>query len=138
MIIAFWCVLVAGILPIVCSYLAKFGSSAAPEGGSTGRFDNRDPRGWLARQGGPRARANAAQQNSFEAFPFFAIGVVIAVLQHVPVATIDVLAVVFIVARLLYIGFYVGNLASLRSLAWLVGFVASVALYLYAATGTLR
>jgi uncharacterized MAPEG superfamily protein len=137
MIVAFWCVLIAGVLPIFCSYLAKF-VRGADDGEPVLRFDNRDPRGWLARQGGARSRANAAQQNSFEAFPFFAVGVVIAVLQHVPVATIDTIAIVFIVARLFYVAFYVGNLASLRSLAWLVGFAASVTLYFVAATGTLR
>jgi uncharacterized MAPEG superfamily protein len=134
MIVAYWCVLVAGILPLACAYVAKFG----PDDGSAGRFDNREPRSWLSRQTGARARANAAQANSFEAFPFFAVGVVIAVAQHVPVATIDLLAIVFVVARLAYIGCYVGDLPRLRSSVWLVGFAASVALYLYAATGTLR
>jgi uncharacterized MAPEG superfamily protein len=136
MITAYWCVLVAGILPLACTYLAKFGpdrSAEPPE-----RFDNREPRAWLARQTGLRGRANAAQANSFEAFPFFAIGVVIAVAQHVPVATIDLLAVVFIIARLLYIACYVGDQARLRSFVWVVGFLASAGLYFYAATGTLR
>ena len=136
MIVAFWCVLIAGILPIGCSYLAKFGTPSSD--GDRTRFDNREPRVWLARQTGARARANAAQANSFEAFPFFAAGVVIAVLQHVPIVTINLLAIVFIVARLAYIACYVANLALLRSPVWLVGFVASVGLYVVAATGFLR
>ena len=136
MIIAFWCVLIAGILPIVCTYLAKFGP--APKAPDAPRFDNREPRAWLAKQTGFRARANAAQANSFEAFPLFAAGVIIAVLQHIPVATIDLLAMVFIVARVVYIGLYVSNQASLRSLAWVVGFGCCIGLFLVAATGTLR
>lgn len=136
MIIAFWCVLIAGVLPLVCSYLAKL-MPKEPEGPAA-RYDNRDPRAWLAQQTGRRARANAAQANSWEAFPFFAAGVVIAVLQHVPAATIDRLAIVFIAARVAYIGSYVANLAPVRSLVWAIGFGASVALYLVAATGTLR
>lgn len=138
MILAFWCVLVAGMLPIVCAYLAKFGPRGADGATGVGRFDNREPRTWLAQQTGRRARANAAQTNSWEAFPLFGIGVVIAVLQHVPVATIDLLAVVFIAARIAYIACYVGNVAALRSLVWVVGFGASIGLYLIAATGTLR
>ena len=85
-----------------------------------------------------RARANAAQANSFEAFPIFAIGVVIAVAQHVPIARIDMLAVVFIGARVLYIACYIGDLPRLRSPLWMVGFVASVGLYIVASMGTLR
>lgn len=136
MIIAFWCVLIAGVLPLGCAYMAKFGS--APASPDAPRFDNREPRAWLARQTGFRARANAAQANSFEAFPLFAAGVVIAVLQHVPVATIDLLAMGFIAARVVYIGLYVSDRASLRSLAWVVGFACCVGLFLVAATGTLR
>ena len=134
MIIAFWCVLAAGILPLACSYVAKFGGKTA----GIGRFDNHEPRTWLASQTGVRARANAAQANSWEAFPFFAIGVVIAVLQHVPVSTIDLLAIVFIVARVVFIGCYITDRPMLRSPVWAIGFLASVALYLVAATGTLR
>ena len=138
MIVAFWCVLFAAFLPMICSYIAKFGgrSAAVAEGGV--HFDNRRPRAWLAQQTGLRARADAAQANSFEAFPLFAAGVVIAVLQHVPVATIDLLALVFVVARVAYIACYLADLPKLRSPVWAVGFLACVALFVYAAAGTLR
>ena len=138
MILAFWCVLISGVLPMGCSYLAKFGGRSDAAGGAARRYDNRDPRSWLARQTGFRARANAAQANGFEAFPFFAIAVVIAVLQHVPVATIDLLAVVFVVARIAYIVCYVADQPTARSLVYAAGFLACVALYVFAAMGTLR
>ena len=139
MILAFWCVLIAGVMPLACAYAAKFGRrDATTEGEPALRFDNREPRTWLAKQTGRRARANAAQANSWEAFPLFAIGVVIAVLQHVPIATIDTLAVVFIVARVAYIACYVAGLATMRSVVWAIGFAASIGLFLVAATGTLR
>ena len=134
MIVAFWCVLVAGVLPLGCAYLAKFGG----ESGVGVRYDNREPRAWLAAQTGFRARANAAQANSFEALPLFAAGVVIAALQHVPTTTIDVLAAVFVVARLGYIALYVTDRPTLRSAVWTIGFVATVALFVYASTGSLR
>ena len=119
MTIAYWCVLVAGLLPYVATLTAKGGA----------RFDNANPRAWLANQSGYRARANAAQLNSFEAFPFFAAAVVIAHLVAAPQARIDLLAVVFVVARAAFIACYLANLATLRSLVWLVGFGAVVALF---------
>ena len=57
-------ILIAGLLPLICAAIAKWGDKT---------YDNHNPRGWLASQEGMRARANAAQQNSLEAFPFFAI-----------------------------------------------------------------
>ena len=39
---------------------------------------SRYPRRWLEQQQGFRARANAAQANGFEAFPFFAAAVIVA------------------------------------------------------------
>lgn len=134
MIVAFWCVLIAGVLPLACSYLAKFG----PALDASEKFDNHNPRAWKARQTGLRARARAAEANSWEAFPLFAIGVVVAVLQHVPIATINTIAVVFIVARVAYVACYAADQATPRSLLWAVGFGASIALYLFAAGGTLR
>lgn len=134
MIVAFWCVLVAALLPLGCAYVAKFG----PTEGAADRFDNRRPRAWLNAQTGARARANAAQANGFEAFPLFAVAVVVAVLQHVPVATVDTCAIVFVVARLAYIVAYLADRPTLRSLAWGVGFVACLALFGFAAGGTLR
>jgi uncharacterized MAPEG superfamily protein len=133
--IAFWCVLIAGLMPIACAGIAKYGQFAEP---ATSRFDNEHPREWLAGQSGGRLRAHAAQANSWEAFPFFAAGVIIAHLQHVDLWWINLAAIVFIVARLVYIGLYISNRASLRSLVWLVGLLAALSLYLLAATGTLR
>ena len=121
MTIAFWCVLVAGFLPY-------FGTLTAKVGGDS--FDNRNPRDWLDAQSGFRKRANAAQHNSFEAFPFFAAAVIIAHVAGAPQGRIDLFAVVFILARLFYIAFYVADMATLRSLAWFVGLGSVVALFL--------
>ena len=69
MAIAYWCILIAALLPYVWVFIAKRGP----------RYDNRDPRGWLAKQDNPRAhRANSAQFNAFEAFAPFAAGVLMA------------------------------------------------------------
>jgi uncharacterized MAPEG superfamily protein len=121
MTIAFWCVLVAGFLPYFGTLTAKIGGE---------RFDNSNPRDWLNAQSGFRKRANAAQHNSFEAFPFFAAAVIIAHIAGAPQGRIDLFAVVFILARLFYIAFYVADMATLRSLAWFVGIGSVVALFL--------
>ena len=121
MTIAFWCVLVAGFLPYFGTLTAKIGGE---------RFDNSNPRDWLSAQSGFRKRANAAQHNSFEAFPFFAAAVIIAHVAGAPQGRIDLFAVVFILARLFYIAFYVADMATLRSLAWFAGIGSVVALFL--------
>lgn len=122
---AYWCVLIAAVLPLVWSAIAK---ASGP------RFDNRDPRGWLARQDNPRSlRANAAQLNAFEAFPSFAAGVVLAQLAGVEPGQIGLLSVIFIVARILHGVLYLANLATLRSLAWTAGFSSVLGLLVQAA-----
>jgi uncharacterized MAPEG superfamily protein len=121
MTIAFWCVLVAGFLPYFGTLTAKIGGDS---------FDNRNPRDWLDAQSGFRKRANAAQHNSFEAFPFFAAAVIIAHVAGAPQGRIDLFAVVFILARLFYIAFYLADMATLRSLAWFAGLGSVVALFL--------
>jgi uncharacterized MAPEG superfamily protein len=116
---ALWCVAIAAVLPIICTGIAKAGA----------RFDNLTPREWLAKQQGYRARANYAQQNSWEAFAVFSAGVFAAHLSGSPQDKVDLLAMVFIGARVAYIVCYLGNWAPLRSLVWAVGFFSSLALF---------
>ena len=114
--IAYWCVLVAALLPIVCAGIAKFGlMRIAP---SKGGYDNNDPRAWLARQTDWRGRANAAQANTFESIPFFFAAVIIAHQLQASQARLDMLAVLFVALRIVYIALYVGNKANARSIVW--------------------
>ena len=124
--LAHWSILVAALLPIVCAGIAKYGmfSQSARDGG----YDNRDPRAWLARQSDWRARANAAQANSFEALPFFIGAVVVAFQLGADPARVDLLAALFVLLRIVYIGLYVGNKASLRSLVWFAALCVNVAI----------
>jgi uncharacterized MAPEG superfamily protein len=48
--------------------------------------------------------------------------------------TIDVVAVLFITSRLLYIIFYLADWAALRSVAWLVGIGLIIGLFIASAT----
>ena len=127
MTIAYFCIIVACLLPIVCAGLAKSKGFGRPR--REGGFDNEQPREWLAKLTGWQARANAAQFNSFEALPLFVAGVLVAHQLQAPQSTIDALAVAFIAVRLAFIGAYLGDKSSLRSLIWVTGVVISVALF---------
>ena len=127
MTIAYFCIIVACLLPIVCAGLAKSKGFGRPR--REGGFDNEQPREWLAKLTGWQARANAAQANSFEALPLFVAGVLVAHQLHAAQGTINALALAFIAIRLAFIGAYLADKASLRSLIWLAGVVVSVALF---------
>ena len=120
MTVALWCVLAAALLPYLASTIAKAGG---------GRYDNRDPRAWLERQDGFRVRANDAQLNSFEAFPFFAVAVIVAQMLQAPQERVDALAVIFIAARLAYLACYLADWHWARSVTWLVGWLACILLF---------
>lgn len=124
--VAYWCILIVALLPYLWVMIAKASGT---------RYDNRDPRGWLARQDNPRVhRANAAQLNGYEAFPPFAAGVVLAQLAGVPADRIAWLAIAFVIFRMLHGALYVGGMShSLRSLVWFGGFVCVLALLVNAA-----
>ncbi len=120
MTVAFWCVLAAGLMPYLAATIAKAGG---------GRYDNRDPRAWLERQEGFRKRADNAQANAFEAFPFFAVAVIVASLTGAPQERVDALAVIFIVARVAYLVCYLADWHWARSLVWLIGWLATVTIF---------
>jgi len=122
--IAYWCVLVAALLPMVCAGIAKYGMMSTPK--REGGFDNNNPRAWLARQTDWRARANAAQANSFEALPFFFAAVIIAHLLQAGQARLDILAFLFIVLRIAYIMMYVADLAKARSAIWALALLVNI------------
>lgn len=126
--LAYWCVLIAALLPMVCAYLAK--SAGLGRSRKEGGFDNHEPRAWLQRQTGFQARANAAQANSFEALPFFIGAVVIAHQLGAQQAWLDALALAFVLLRGVYILLYVTDRATLRSITWAAAFLVNVALLL--------
>lgn len=94
----------------------------------TGRYDNHDPRAQQRELTGFGARALAAHQNTLEAFPLFAAGVLVSLIAApgAPIAT--TLAVIFVLVRLGYWGCYLADIALLRSLLWGVGYLISLAL----------
>jgi uncharacterized MAPEG superfamily protein len=126
--VAYWCVLIAVLLPLFCAWLAKHRDFRKPR--KDGGYDNADPRIWLAQQEGWKARANAAQANSFEALPFFIGAVIIAHQLGAPQARVDILAVLFVTLRVIYIMMYVAGLPTTRSAIWGVAFLVNIGIFL--------
>lgn len=124
MTIAMYCVFAAALLLMVSKLPVGYFQIQA------GGYNNKDPRAQQAALEGAGKRALAAHQNAFEAFPIFAVGVILAQMGEATQGTVDTLALVFIVARVLFQICYLKNWATPRSLVWFVGFVSSLALML--------
>ena len=121
MSIAYWCLLLAMIFPYVFCVLAK----------SVPRFDHNNPRENLERLKGWRKRANWVQLNSFEILPSFAAAVIIA---HQYVAfhpILDLLAIGFILMRILYAICYIADKALLRTVCWVLSFGFVLVIFLF-------
>lgn len=124
--LAYWCILIAVLLPIACAGIAKSGKFSKPR--REGGYDNHNPRAWLAKQTDWRARANAAQANSFEALPFFIGAVLVAHQLGANQARVDLLALLYIVTRILYVMLYLADNAKLRSVVWTIAFGLNIAI----------
>ena len=120
MTIAYACVLLMGLLPYVAAGIAKKGFE---------NFDNSMPRQWLAQQTGFRARANAAQANLFESLPLFFAAVIIASINNAPQATIDLLAIGFVLSRIAFLICYLANWPTTRTIVWLAGLICVIAIF---------
>ncbi|GLH34825.1 MULTISPECIES: MAPEG family protein [Pseudomonas] len=128
MTVALWCILIALFLPPLCALIAKVSS------GRFGLKDNHDPRAFLDTLSGLPRRAHAAQQNSYEAFPAFAAAVLVAdIVGNAEQVTQDVLGVLYITSRLLYIICYLADWAALRSLVWFAGVALIVSFFVVSA-----
>ena len=122
--LAYWCVLAAALMPILCAGIAKSGQFRIPR--SQGGYDNHNPRAWLAGQTDWRARANAAQSNCFEAMPFFIGAVVLAQQAGASPLRVGVLALVWVVLRLVYVLLYVADQATARSAVWSIALAVNI------------
>lgn len=114
-----WLMLAAALLP----YVAALASKAGGKG-----FDNDDPRPWLARQEGWRARANSAQANLFEGLPFFYATVLFALYREVDPGFLAMLVTAWLVARAAYLAVYIAGYGTVRSLLWVVALGLAIAI----------
>ncbi|WP_239372781.1 MAPEG family protein [Snodgrassella gandavensis] len=126
MTLAYWCVLIAMLLPWIAASYAK-------KSGGFGSDDNHQPREFLAKAEGKAARANAAQQNGYEIFAPFAAAVIIAhATENAAQFTINFWSVLFILSRLGYFHCYINDKSFARSCIWGFGVVCIIALYIAA------
>lgn len=123
MTLANWCIAAACILPMVVALTPKVASVKSPD-----RYDNAEPREWAGRQDGWAKRAIAAHQNGFEALPLFIAAVILAQQAHANQDRIDILAMTFVLIRVIYSIIYISNLATLRTVVWFAGIGVSLAI----------
>jgi uncharacterized MAPEG superfamily protein len=92
-----------------------------------------NPRAYSESRSGWRKRAHLAHLNAFEAVPSILAGVVIAELMAAPRLHIDVLALLFVLFRVLHAALYIADKPMLRSHAWRLGIICVIALFVDAA-----
>lgn len=118
--LAYWCVLVAAMLPYFAAWAGKAGSFKPR--------DNAQPRDWSSQQSGWRARAIAAQSNAFEGLPFFIGAVVIAHQLGAAQGVLDMLAAGYVVLRIVYTVLYIRDVPTARSAVWAVAVLVNIAI----------
>lgn len=119
---AIWAMVVASLLPWAVSIVAKV------SGGFKVR-NNAHPRDFLQGMTGVAARANAAQQNSYETLPIFLAAVLVAMLFFVPQLIINALAWLYVLTRVGYCTAYITNLATFRSILWVLSMACCLMLF---------
>ncbi len=123
MTLAYWCVFAAILLPVVFTFIAKFaGKGYLPK-------DNLAPRDFLAKLEGFRKRANWVQLNTHESIPGFMAAVIISHQIQGDQSMIDLLAVSYIVLRVIYGVLYMANAGVLRTIVWSLGVTCILGLF---------
>lgn len=128
MTIPFWCLLVAIVIPYVLGGVVGYARVQ-----QFGTLDNKYPRIQQASLQGLGARAQAAENNAFEALPVFGAAVFVAHLAGADPGRSALLAEVFLGARILHAIFYLANVDTLRSLVFVVGFACCIGLFVISA-----
>ena len=119
---AIWAMVVASLLPWVMSIIAK------ASGGFKIR-NNAHPRDFFQNATGMAARANAAQQNSYETLPIFLAAVLTAMLFFVPQSIINILAWLYVLIRIGFCVAYITNLSTFRSILWTLSMACCLMLF---------
>jgi uncharacterized MAPEG superfamily protein len=116
--IAYWCILVAVVMPLVLAGYAKSGSR-----------DNNTPRDDAEKLSGAKRRAYAAHQNAIENFPFFAIAVVAAISFGATTSTLNLLALLYLAFRIAHALMYISDKPTLRSAAYAGALFTNIAIF---------
>lgn len=125
MSVPLWSLFIAALLLVLTKVPV-----AVAQGRSGKGYDNANPRAQQAALTGWGARALASHQNMIEAFPLFAAGVLVVLVTGTSGSLANVFCLLFIGCRLAYSAFYLMNLATLRSLVWVAGFICCLGLLL--------
>jgi uncharacterized MAPEG superfamily protein len=125
MTLAHWCLLTIVIAPYLLSVLAR---------SEVRRSDYvQDPRAYSESLEGWHRRAHLAHLNAFEAIPVFLAGLFVAQAAAVPQGRVDLLALAFVLCRLLHALLYIVDRPMLRSHAWRLGMICVLAMFVLAA-----
>jgi len=115
MYFAYWMILAAAFLPYACTAYAKQGTA-----------DNHAPRLYAETLTGPRQRADWAQRNHFEVFPLFAAALIACVMVGKTGPQTLYGAVLYVVARALYVPLYASGVSIVRTLVWTASVIGIV------------
>jgi len=125
MTVPFWCLLIVILIPYVMSPVSGYFKAR-----QLGSYDNKQPREQASQLTGVGARSVAAQLNAWEATAVFTAAVLV---NHVKGSadpdTSAMLAVGFVVCRVVHAIVYLADLDKLRSLVFLVSFAFALALF---------
>jgi len=125
MTVPFWCLFIGALLPTLLAFTGGYFKSQQFDS-----VDNNNPRAQSAQLTGVGARAVAAQSNAWEALAVFTAAVMVNHLGGGSAGTAATMAGIWLVARVVHAGAYLADMASLRSLSFLVGTVCSITLFL--------
>lgn len=114
-------ILIACLMPYVFTMIAKIAAGFKVQ-------DNQNPREFLAKSTGLAARANAAQQNSFESLPLFIAAILMAEYMVIPQGITMMLGIAYLVLRVIYGMCYLANLSTLRSIIWFLSMACPILL----------
>ena len=116
---AYWCILIAALLPLAIVTFAKAGAGG----------NNHHPRDDIEALSPERRRAYAAHQNAYENFPFFAVAVISSTTLGASISTVNVLATVYIALRVAHALLYINDSPTLRSAAFAAGLFVNIAIF---------
>jgi len=117
MVTAYWFILIAALMPYSVLQVAR-GKA----------FNNAKPRDGFAEATGVEKRAHGAHLNSFEAFPFYAAAVLVALQAGMGGWLLNVLAGLWLLVRVAYIYAYLKDMPAWRSRIWGVGMLLCIAI----------
>jgi uncharacterized MAPEG superfamily protein len=124
----FWCLLVIALAPWVIAPIGGYFKTK-----QFGSLDNKNPRLQSKKLEGIGARAQAAQENAWEALAVFSVAVLVNHLAGGDPGTAATASVIFVGARVAHVAAYLADLDKVRSSVFLVAMICVITLFVSAA-----